>query len=94
MSAAGRAELLRFARAIRPLGYSKLTVTGHTDADQGVNNSKLSQDRAKAVLEVLQRQLPGVSISIKGQADSAPVASNNTEAGKAKNRRVEIRVQH
>lgn len=92
LSSAGRAELLRFARAIRPLGYTKLTVTGHTDADQGVDNSKLSQDRAKAVLEVLQRLLPGISISIKGQADSAPVASNKTKAGKAKNRRVEIRV--
>ena len=92
LSAAARAELLRFARAIRPLGYTKLTVTGHTDADQGIDNAKLSQDRAKAVLEVLQGLLPGVSISIKGQADSEPVASNQTEAGKAKNRRVEIRV--
>ena len=92
LTAAARAELLRFARAIRPLGYTKLTVTGHTDTDQGVDNTKLSQDRAKAVLEVLQELLPGVSISIKGQADSEPVASNNSEAGKAKNRRVEIRV--
>jgi outer membrane protein OmpA-like peptidoglycan-associated protein len=92
LSATARAELIRFARAIRPLGYTKLTVTGHTDADQGIDNTKLSQDRAKAVLEVLQGLLPGVSISIKGQADSEPVASNQTEAGKAKNRRVEIRV--
>ena len=92
LSADARAELLRFARAIRPLGYTKLTVTGHTDTDQGVDNSKLSQDRATAVLGVLQKLLPGYSISIKGQADSEPVASNNNEVGKAKNRRVEIRV--
>jgi len=92
LSADARAELLRFARAIRPLGYTKLTITGHTDADQGVDNNKLSQDRAKAVLEILQSLLPGISLSIKGQADSEPVANNNNEAGKAKNRRVEIRV--
>jgi hypothetical protein len=92
LSASSRTELLRFARAIRPLGYTSLSLTGHTDTDQGVDNSKLSEDRAKAVLEVLQRLLPGVSISIKGQAASAPVASNDTEAGKAQNRRVEIRV--
>ena len=92
LTADARAELLRFARAIRPLGYTKLTVTGHTDTDQGVDNNKLSQDRAKAVLALLQELLPSVSISIKGQADSEPVASNNNEAGKAKNRRVEIRV--
>lgn len=92
LTADARAELLRFARAIRPLGYTKLTVTGHTDTDQGVDNNKLSQDRAKAVLALLQELLPGVSISIKGQADSEPVANNNNETGKAKNRRVEIRV--
>lgn len=92
LTAEARAELLRFARAIRPLGYTKLTVTGHTDTDQGVDNGKLSQDRATAVLGVLQKLLPGYSISIKGQADSEPVASNNNEVGKAKNRRVEIRV--
>jgi flagellar motor protein MotB len=92
LTAAARAELIRFGRAIRPLGYTNLTVTGHTDTDQGVDNSKLSQDRAKAVLEVLQGLLPGDAISIKGRADSEPVASNNSEAGKAKNRRVEIRV--
>ena len=92
LAADARAELLRFARAIRPLGYTKLTVTGHTDTDQGVDNNKLSQDRAKAVLALLQELLPGYSISIKGQADSEPVASNNNEVGKAKNRRVEIRV--
>jgi outer membrane protein OmpA-like peptidoglycan-associated protein len=92
LTADARAELLRFARAVRPLGYTKLTVTGHTDTDQGVDNNKLSQDRAKAVLVVLQELLPGVSISIKGQADTEPVASNNNEVGKAKNRRVEIRV--
>ena len=92
LTADARAELLRFARAIRPLGYTKLTVTGHTDTDQGVDNNKLSQDRAKAVLALLQELLPGVSISIKGQADSEPVASNNNEVGKTKNRRAEIRV--
>ena len=92
LTADARAEILRFARAIRPLGYTKLTVTGHTDTDQGVDNNKLSQDRATAVLGVLQKLLPGYSISIKGQADSEPVASNNNEVGKAKNRRVEIRV--
>lgn len=92
LSPAARAELIQFARLVRPLGYTKLTVIGHTDADQGVDNSKLSEDRALAVRDVLQRLLPGVSISIKGQADSVPLASNNTEAGKARNRRVEIRV--
>jgi outer membrane protein OmpA-like peptidoglycan-associated protein len=95
LTADARAELLRFARAIRPLGYTKLTVTGHTGTGtggQGVDNNKLSQDRATAVLGVLQKLLPGYSISIKGQADSEPVASNNNEVGKAKNRRVEIRV--
>lgn len=92
LSATARAALLEFARLVRPLGYTRMTLIGHTDSDQGVDNTKLSEDRANSVLEVLRGLLPGVAISVRAQADSEPVASNNTEAGKAKNRRVEIRV--
>jgi len=92
LSAAARNELLQFAQRIRTLGYTKLTVTGHTDNAQGVDNVKLSQDRALAVQAVLQRLLPGLSIAVKGQSDSDPLFSNDTASGMAKNRRVEIRV--
>jgi outer membrane protein OmpA-like peptidoglycan-associated protein len=92
LSAAARSELLRFAQRIRILGYTKLTVTGHTDNAQGVDNVKLSQERALAVQEVLQRLLPGISITVKGQSDSEPLVSNDTASGMTKNRRAEIRV--
>jgi outer membrane protein OmpA-like peptidoglycan-associated protein len=92
LSAAARSELLRFAQRIRTLGYTKLTVTGHTDNAQGVDNVKLSQNRALVVQEVLQRLLPGISITVKGQSDSEPLVSNDTASGMTKNRRAEIRV--
>jgi len=92
LSAAARSELLQFAQRIRALGYTKLTVTGHTDNAQGVDNVKLSQERALAVQEVLQRLLPGISITVKGQSDSDPLVSNDTTSGMTKNRRAEIRV--
>ena len=92
LSAAARSELLRFAQRIRILGYTTLTVTGHTDNAQGVDNVKLSQERALAVQEVLQRLLPGISITVKGQSDSEPLVSNDTASGMTKNRRAEIRV--
>ncbi len=92
LDAESRGSLIQIASQIRTLGYTTLALIGHTDSDQGVDNTKLSEDRAKAVLAVLKPLLPGVSISVKGQADLEPIASNITEAGKAKNRRVEIRV--
>lgn len=94
LAATSRSQLLELARAIRLLGYTKVTIIGHTDADQGVNNKALSRDRAQAAFVILQRLLPNVSLSIAGQAASEPLASNDTEAGKAKNRRVEIRVSN
>jgi OOP family OmpA-OmpF porin len=71
----------------------KVYVVGHTDNVGGLeSNMKLSQDRADAVVQALLRN-GGISVSrLKAYGDGpfAPVASNDTEQGKAKNRRVEL----
>jgi OOP family OmpA-OmpF porin len=68
-------------------------VVGHTDNVGGVDsNIKLSQDRAEAVLQALVRDhgiAPG-RLRSYGCGQFAPVASNDTEEGRAKNRRVEL----
>ncbi len=71
----------------------KLEVSGHTD-DRGKRelNQKLSEDRAAAVKAWLVKH--GVAadrISTAGYADTQPIADNKTEAGRAANRRVEVR---
>jgi OmpA-OmpF porin, OOP family len=74
----------------------KVYIVGHTDNQGSVDtNFSLSQQRAEAVaLALLQstKVLPA-RIVAKGVANFAPVASNISEAGRAKNRRVEMVVQ-
>jgi outer membrane protein OmpA-like peptidoglycan-associated protein len=67
-------------------------VEGHTDSVGGEDyNRHLSQSRADAVRAYLVRQgVPASRITASGMGESAPVASNNTEAGRQQNRRVEI----
>jgi outer membrane protein OmpA-like peptidoglycan-associated protein len=71
----------------------KVYVVGHTDNEGGVDsNIKLSKDRAEAVLQALVRG-HGIAqdrLRAHGCGQFAPVTSNDTEDGKAKNRRVEL----
>jgi OOP family OmpA-OmpF porin len=71
----------------------KLYVVGHTDTVGGVEaNLKLSQKRAEAVLQALVHD-HGIAVSRLGSFGNgpfAPVASNDSEEGRAKNRRVEL----
>ncbi len=71
----------------------KIEVAGHTD-NQGdsANNLRLSLQRANAVKDRLQFIIPGLSeiIFTEGKGAAVPVADNNTAAGRALNRRVEI----
>lgn len=70
----------------------KISIEGHTD-NVGVpaNNKKLSQDRAKAVMDALvTKGIDKSRMSFTGWGQEKPVADNSTEEGKAQNRRVEI----
>jgi OmpA-OmpF porin, OOP family len=71
----------------------KLRVVGHTDNQGGLeSNIALSKRRAEAVNAALTSQhgIAAGRLSAFGVADLAPVASNSDEAGRAKNRRVEL----
>jgi outer membrane protein OmpA-like peptidoglycan-associated protein len=71
----------------------KLLIEGHTDnVGDKQDNQKLSEDRAAAVKDYLIKnyQVAADRLSTKGFGDRKPVADNNTEKGKAKNRRVEL----
>jgi OmpA-OmpF porin, OOP family len=71
----------------------KVYVVGHTDTDGNLeSNMALSQSRANAVMQALIGKHGIVEIRLKafGNGPYAPVASNATEEGKSKNRRVEL----
>jgi outer membrane protein OmpA-like peptidoglycan-associated protein len=71
----------------------KVYIVGHTD-NQGApaHNVDLSQKRADAVVKALsgEYKIDGKRLAAKGVASYAPLASNDTEAGREKNRRVEL----
>ncbi len=71
----------------------KVVVTGHTDS-QGTfeHNVALSERRAVAVVAALVQQhgIPAARLTAFGAGMAAPVAANDDEAGRSKNRRVEL----
>jgi len=84
---------LRALAAAAPAG-STLHITGHTDA-QGADeaNRLLSQRRADAVRRALAAAgIAASRLRAVGRGEAEPVADNGTEAGRARNRRVEIAV--
>jgi outer membrane protein OmpA-like peptidoglycan-associated protein len=71
-----------------------IDVYGHTDPTGGDRiNVPLSQRRAESVANYLtQRGVNRARIATQGFGSSQPIADNGTEAGRAQNRRVELRV--
>jgi outer membrane protein OmpA-like peptidoglycan-associated protein len=72
---------------------AKFSIEGHTDSDGSDKlNQKLSEERATAVMNALiERGVNVDNLQSKGFGESMPVASNKTAAGKAQNRRTEIK---
>jgi len=81
------------AKMLKADATLKIHVVGHTDNVGDINaNIKLSQDRGEAVLQALVRDhgIAAARLRSYGCGQFAPVASNDTEEGRAKNRRVEL----
>jgi outer membrane protein OmpA-like peptidoglycan-associated protein len=72
----------------------KFQVEGHTDSIGGHRfNQKLSEQRAKSVVDYLtDKGISTARIQSAGYGDTRPVAPNNSETNRAKNRRIEFKV--
>jgi len=87
------AAISEVAKLLNDNGSLKLYIVGHTDnVGSFDSNMKLSKDRAEAVVKALSSKYGVAAARLKpyGVASLSPVASNDTEDGKAKNRRVEL----
>ena len=95
----GKKVLNRVAEILKPIADQQIKVEGHTDnvpigaglAGKFPSNWELSTARATTVVRYLQEQgvNPGI-LGAEGYAEFQPVAPNDTDEGKAKNRRIEI----
>jgi len=94
LKASSYPELNRVVRLMKNNPRIKLEISGHTDnVGSYLANKRLSEDRARSVVEYLQKQ--GVSASrltFKGYSFTQPIAPNDTPEGRQKNRRVEFKV--
>lgn len=87
-----RPALRSMADSLRRHPNSAVRVVGHTDnVGSAALNNTLSQDRAMAVARILiENGIGGNRIVVAGRGFYEPIASNNSAAGRAENRRVEI----
>ena len=70
----------------------KISIEGHTDHVGNIqSNQTLSENRAKAIMNAIgSKGVDKLRLSSKGWGQTKPIDDNQTEDGKAKNRRVEI----
>jgi OOP family OmpA-OmpF porin len=88
--------IAEIARLMKKDAALRLYVVGHTDNVGGLDaNMKLSQGRAEAVMHALvgSHGITATRLKAYGDGPYAPVSSNDTEAGRARNRRVELVIQ-
>jgi type IX secretion system PorP/SprF family membrane protein len=92
LSAGAKAYLDEIFKLLISYSEYQLEIIGHTDkVGKPLVNYKLSSLRAQAVAEYLiQKGLPAERVKHSGRGDTAPIADNETEENRAKNRRVEF----
>jgi outer membrane protein OmpA-like peptidoglycan-associated protein len=90
LSAGASTNLNKLVEVLKAYPDTDIEIQGHTDSKGADDyNMKLSERRASAVANYLRGK--GVAtgrVRIKGYGETAPVASNDTEDGRAQNRRV------
>lgn len=91
---------LKFEKLISELSLftnASISVEGHTDSvptgKSGINNIDLSIRRARVIANhLIERGINRDRISVIGHGDTHPIDRNDTEEGRAKNRRVEVKL--
>jgi outer membrane protein OmpA-like peptidoglycan-associated protein len=95
----GRQRVNQIASIVkRDVPDRNITIEGHASresAAQEAYNQRLSERRAQAVADALERNgVNGSKISAKGLGTRSPMATNDTEEGRRQNRRVEVVIEN
>lgn len=89
----GKRAMMPILAALRNDSSLRVQVKGHTDSiGRRAANQALSGQRARSVAQYLLNQAPNLTVApeIVGAGEMYPIASNANEAGRARNRRIEI----
>ncbi len=94
---AASSKLKKLVDEISVFPNSPIIIEGHTDnvptGRSNRSNLDLSVRRAKAIADLLvDRGIPRERITVVGYGDTRPIDTNSTEEGRAKNRRVEVKL--
>jgi outer membrane protein OmpA-like peptidoglycan-associated protein len=90
---AARSNLDALAANLNKYGNSSLLIAGHTDdVGRASYNLDLSERRAESAASYLRSRGVTGEISTVGLGETEPVASNDTDAGRQQNRRVEVAI--
>lgn len=98
LSRDGEFALMEVAVFLRKFPDRKISIGGHTDSrvqeggrSKYSNNWELSAARALSVFNFLvQARMPAANLSIAGYGPNEPIADNRTQAGRQRNRRIEL----
>ncbi|MFH9088951.1 OmpA family protein [Streptomyces sp. NPDC017673] len=93
LGAEAKARIAGIAEEIRKQHATQVRVFGFTDnLGSSAHGDTLSKQRANAVQAVLDQDLntPSITFDVRGYGEQYPIADNSTEAGRKKNRRVEV----
>lgn len=84
----------KIAKEMKKDPSAKFVIDGHSSLEGSAShNMSLSVDRANSVKSYLiNAGINGANLTVKGHGSAQPVASNDAEEGRAKNRRVEFQV--
>jgi outer membrane protein OmpA-like peptidoglycan-associated protein len=91
-----RALLEKVSRAAAVFPRSQIVIEGHTDSyGSDETNLTLSRQRAESVSAYLSSEfaVPAFRISAVGYGETQPIANNETEQGRTRNRRIDVRIE-
>jgi OOP family OmpA-OmpF porin len=94
LNSAEEKNLKEVCDTLKQFSVISIAVTGHTDdTNTEEENLILSEERAKSVKEILiENNISASKITLVAMGETNPLELNTTEKGKARNRRVEVKV--
>ena len=94
IAAESDSTIAQIAERLKPLSSIAVSVVGHTDSVGGeAENQELSEQRAQAVVDrLVELGIPAELLTAVGEGESNPIAEEDTDEGKAANRRIEFRL--